>query len=116
MKCDKCEAVINEADAIKHLGKVLCEDCYMDVLSPSKTCDPWAVYTAKSMGENSSVLTAVQTEILKILKESGGLEAESLAEKINLTLSDLQREVATLRHMEKVKAAIKEDKKVICLW
>ena len=29
------------------------EDCYMDVLSPVRACDPWAVHSAKSFEKHS---------------------------------------------------------------
>ena len=41
--------------------KKLCDDCYMDALSPTKTCDPWAVYTAKSIQKR----IAVQFNLMK---------------------------------------------------
>ena len=53
-------------------GQVLCEDCYMDLLSPAKACDPWAVYSAKTFLKNDSSgpnLTPVQQRILEILQD-----------------------------------------------
>ena len=116
MKCDKCGCLIEQGEEALHLGQTLCEDCYMDVLSPAKTCDPWAVYSAKSMAAEDSALTNIQENILLILKETKGVEAEVLAKKLDLKPGDLQREIATLRHMEKLRAAMKNGKKVICLW
>ncbi len=116
MMCDVCGCQIKEGDEREHKGQILCEDCYMDVLSPAKICDPWAVYTAKSMSGNSIVLTKMQEDILGILKKTCGTELEELAKKLDISLSDLQREIATLRHMEKVKAMMKDGKKVFCLW
>ncbi len=116
MKCDRCGCQIDKGDEMEYMGQILCEDCYMDVLSPAKTCDPWAVYTAKSMDNDDSTLTKVQKNILAVLKETGGIELELLAKKLGIKWSDLQQEIATLRHMEKVKATMKDDKKVFCLW
>ncbi len=56
MKCDRCSAQIESGEEMEYLGQVLCEDCYMDVFSPAKACDPWAVYTAKSMRDDHSRL------------------------------------------------------------
>ena len=50
MKCDRCSAAVQEGEEREHHGEILCEDCYMDVLSPAKACDPWAVHSAKSFG------------------------------------------------------------------
>ena len=88
----------------------------MDALSPAKPCDPWAVYTAKSMSGESSKLTELQENILAVLKETNGVEPESLAGKLGLNLRDLEREIATLRHMEKIRAVKQGDKKIFRLW
>jgi predicted Rossmann fold nucleotide-binding protein DprA/Smf involved in DNA uptake len=116
MKCDHCGALIEGGQERAHAGQILCEDCYMDLLSPVKACDPWAVYAAQSMRDTAAPLTKVQNDILARLKESDGLELEILAEKLGLPLSELQREVAVLRHMEKVHAAMQGGRKVIRLW
>ena len=116
MKCDRCDGQIERGDETEYLGQKLCEDCYMEVLSPVKTCDPWAVYTAKSMSGDGSALTKLQENILAVLRETEGIEPEPLAKRLGLKLSDLQREMATLRHMEKIRASMEGDKKVFCLW
>ncbi|MFH1626379.1 MAG: hypothetical protein ABID54_14660, partial [Pseudomonadota bacterium] len=96
-----------------------CEDCYMDLLLPARPCDPWAVYNAKSFSTDGAVhtqITDTQAKILGILKETGGLEPEVLAKKLQMRFSDLEREIATLRHMEKVRGELREKKKFVCLW
>ena len=47
--CAKCGSAYDPAEAREHLGQMLCEDCYLDAMSPTKVCDPWAVHTAKSL-------------------------------------------------------------------
>lgn len=116
MECDKCKAHIESGEERENTGLILCEDCYIDALSPVKTCDPWAVYTAKSMSGKGVDLTKRQENILAVLKKANGIELEPLADKLDLKLSDLQREIATLRHMEKLKAAMEDGKKVFRLW
>jgi adenine-specific DNA methylase len=116
MNCDRCGCLIKQDQEMKYAGKLLCEDCYMDVLSPAKTCDPWAVYIAKSFSEKQSALTELQKDILRIAGETQGVELEALAQKLNIKTGDLEREIATLRHMEKIRAAMKDGRKVICLW
>ena len=66
MECNRCHAKIEPGDEKQHLGQTLCEDCYMDALSPVKTCDPWAVHSAKSFekyAESALTLTPIQSEI-----------------------------------------------------
>jgi hypothetical protein len=116
MNCDKCNAPIEHGDEREHAGQMLCEDCYMVALSPVKTCDPWAVYAAKSMSGNGSQLSRIQKTILAILKETKGIELKPLAKKLGLKPDEVQREIATLRHMEKLKAAMDGDRKVFRLW
>ena len=117
-KCERCGAIIPENDEREFHGKVICEDCYMIALSPAKTCDPWAAYCAKSFSEkNVSIpkITERQSSILQILKETDGLNQSELAERLKLSLSDLEREIATLHHMEKLKAEMRGGQKIICL-
>jgi len=119
MKCDKCDTEVSDGDEREHLGHTLCEDCYMDALSPVRTCDPWAVYSAKSFSKDGGVapeLTDIQSKILDILKETGGIEPEVLTKRLQMRLSDIERETATLRHMEKLRGELREKKKFICLW
>ncbi len=35
---------------------------------------------------------------------------------MGLTMEEFEREMAPLRHMEKVRAQLSEGRKVICLW
>ena len=118
MICDRCRQSIKKGEERKHHGQILCEDCYMDVLSPPRACDPWAVYTAKSLERNgvSPEVTEVQKKILRLLEETGGLEPALIAEKLQLKMPDLEKEIATLRHMEKVRGELRNGKKFVCLW
>jgi len=116
MQCEKCGALIKPGEMMEHNGRKLCEDCYIHALSPSRTCDPWAVYTAKSFSGRDAVFTPLQAKILKILEETGGVEPGALAEMLHMPLSEVEREFATLRHMEKARAKMQDGKKVICLW
>ena len=100
-------------------GQVLCEDCYMDLLSPAKACDPWSVYSAKTFLKNDSSglnLAPVQQKILEILQGEGPQERTTLCEMLQLKETDLERELATLRHMEKIRGELREGKKLIRLW
>ena len=121
MKCDVCRIDIPAGDERDHLGRTLCEDCYMDVMSPMKTCDPWAVHSAKSFEENmggTSTLNPIQREIVALLEKSGGLEPQELREKLDhkISMEELQREFSSLRHMEKVRAERREERLFWRLW
>ena len=119
MQCERCGAAIPENDEREFKGQVICEDCYMTVLSPAKACDPWAAYCAKSFSGKSGSqpsLTELQTKILQILEETGGVDQQELAQRLDLSVEDFERELAALRHMEKLRAEMRDGRKVICLW
>jgi hypothetical protein len=118
MKCSKCGAEISLGDERDFYGRTLCEDCYMDALSPTRTCDPWAVHSAKQLGEKTGGLhtNQIQDQILKVLADTGGIEPGDLARRLEITPSELEREVAALRHMEKLRAELREGRKYIVLW
>jgi hypothetical protein len=118
MKCDKCNAAIKPGEEREHFGKILCEECYMDALSPARTCDPWAVHSAKSLKEHTgrADLNEVQKKILQILEETGGIEPRLLAERLQIKPSDLEREIAALRHMEQVRGELRDGRKVLIRW
>ena len=118
MQCDKCKENIEAGEERGLHGQILCEDCYIDVLSPAKACDPWAVYSAKSSKEHNFniELTETQSKILQLLKDTGGEEPGIITERLQIKLSDLEREIATLRHMEKVRGELRDGKKFLRLW
>lgn len=119
MQCDRCNNKIESGEEREHLGQVFCEDCYMVVLSPSKACDPWAVHSAKSFERLQGgrvQLSDLQKGILDVLQETGGLEPAALADRMEMKLADLERELATLRHMEKTRAELRQGKKYVRLW
>ncbi|HAA02270.1 MAG TPA: hypothetical protein DCE18_02730 [Syntrophobacteraceae bacterium] len=121
MQCNQCRTTIEAGDEHQHHGRILCEDCYMDALSPAKSCDPWAVHAAKSLEKHSGgavTLTPVQTEILNVLDSNGSLEPAALLERLagRLTRAQLEREFAALRHMEKARAEKRGDQVVLRVW
>ena len=121
MNCDRCNKEIDSEEKREHLGQILCEDCYMEVLSPLKTCDPWAVHSAKTFEKfagDKKELTTLQKKILDVLAKAGPLKPESLLKKCDETLKfeDLKREFASLRHMEKVRAVKQGSDIVWRLW
>ena len=119
MKCERCGERIPAGDEMDHYGETLCEMCYMRALSPARACDPWAVRSAQTLSQlddEYATLSKTQTKILQILTETGGAAPEVVAQKLELSLVELEREFATLRHMEKLRAELREGKKVLCLW
>ena len=119
MECERCKNMIPEGDEMELHGRVLCEDCYMDLLSPAKACDPWAVHSAKTFLEKAGGevhLSPVQKRILETLQDEGPQEGKSLCERLQVKEADLERELAALRHMEKIRGELKNGKRLIRLW
>lgn len=121
MRCDECNATIDPNEVREHLGRKLCEDCFMVALSPMKTCDPWAVHSAKTYEKHAGddrPLTPLQEDILRILKAEGPIEPAVLQQKLDgdNTLDDLQRAFSSLRHMEKVRGEKRGDRVFWRLW
>jgi len=111
--CVKCDKKIEKQQSYEHQSKLFCEDCYMDILSPPKACDPWAVHSAQTFlkgKDKLSTLTPLQSKMVNYLKEKGEATAEEMIRNLNLTEEELRREFAVLRHMEVLRATKKGEK------
>jgi transcription initiation factor IIE alpha subunit len=109
MKCEKCGIEVSAEEKFEHSGHTLCEDCYLDIVTVPKTCDPWAVHSAKNTALISDSLTAEQQEILDLIKKNGPLTAEEICTELSINSNELQRNFATLRHMELARGFKKGD-------
>ena len=118
MKCDRCDKTMEPGEERVLHGQQVCEDCYMDLLSPTRPCDPWATLTAKSASQlagDEEYLTADQQAILEVLR-AGPISLEDLAQKTGLEMTKVERDLATLHHMEKVGAKMADGRKIFQLW
>jgi DNA-binding MarR family transcriptional regulator len=68
------------------------------------------------MDDAYSTLSPSQADVLRVLAETGGLEPAALAERLQIELPELERELATLRHMEKIRGEMRAGRKIIALW
>ena len=85
----------------------------MDILSPPKACDPWAVHSAQTFlkgKDKLATLAPLQLRLVNYLKQKGEATLEELIENLNLTEEELRREFAVLRHMEILKATKRGDR------
>lgn len=103
MKCQQCGAAMEPDEAREFDGKDICEDCYIDALTPAKSCDPWATYTASRL--DTQELSPGQEAILACIDQKGEATLEELLAYTGLDEKDLIREFASLRHMELASAA-----------
>jgi hypothetical protein len=117
--CARCDKKIEKHQCYEHQGKIFCEDCYMDILSPPKACDPWAVHSAQTFlkgKDKLSTLTPMQSKIIDYIREKGGATMEEMVENLHLTEEELRREFAVLRHMEVVGATKREGRILYILF
>lgn len=115
MKCQRCQCDISADESYSHLGETLCDDCYMDAVSPPKACDPWAVYLATRTRESSGLkgaegLTPFQKEVYELIKGKGKVTPAEVMASFNITQRALEDVVATLRHCEMVRGQKEGDK------
>jgi hypothetical protein len=119
IQCIKCGKKMQKQQSYEHQGNLFCEDCYMDVLSPPKACDPWAVHSAQTFlkgKDKLSTLTSLQRRIVDFIKQKGEATLDELMANLNLTEEELRREFAVLRHMEILRATKKDDKILYVLF
>jgi hypothetical protein len=91
----------------------------MDILSPPKACDPWAVHSAQTFlkgKDKLATLTPLQRSIVDCLQKKGEATLEELMKSLNLTEEVLRREFSVLRHMEILRATKREDKILYVLF
>lgn len=102
MICDRCRHKMPEIDSHQHLGLTLCDDCYIDAMSPTSCCNPWAVYTASRLEGQGETFSELQEKILAMVKKAGKVAEEDLMAATGLGLDDLRKEVIPLHHKKVV--------------
>jgi hypothetical protein len=115
MICEKCKADVPEEEMFQFGGQKYCEDCYIEIQSRPKPCDPGAVSAAKAARELQGQkgiegLNPNQKKIYNYLKENGDVRREELAKYMQLTPDELQGEFAVLRHCELARGFKKDNK------
>ena len=107
--CTRCGAGLQE-EPRGYFGEVLCEDCYVEAVSPVLTCDPWAVHCARSLKDlpGGLTLTARQQQLYELVKERGEVSFLAAASALGVSEDELRREFAVLRHLEMLRACKKD--------
>ena len=111
LTCERCQAEMEEDEVREYAGQKICEDCYLDALTPAKSCDPWATYTASRLPEQT--LNPVQDKIMTLIGRQGRATPGELMEATGLGWDDVLREIASLRHMEKIRGDRMPDNSVV---
>jgi hypothetical protein len=103
VNCEGCGIVLQESEANNHQGKILCEDCYFNLLYPPKVCDPIATGSTQSIRKQleqtgTEGLTELQKQIFAIAVEKVTISWEDLAKTAKISVKELEREFLVLRH------------------
>jgi hypothetical protein len=109
VRCERCGTNLQENQATSVQGKVLCEDCTFDLLNPPKACDLLAVSSTlsirKQLGQTGTEgLSEQQRQIYNVIVERGRISREELTALLKITPHELERQIATLRHCELIRA------------
>jgi hypothetical protein len=115
--CQRCGNAIEPGEEKERGAQVLCEDCFLEVLTPPKACDPWAVHLAKSEKDKVSFkLTSTQQQLYELVREKGEISFPEAAKALELTEEEVRREFATLRHLELLRAKKSHQEILITLF
>lgn len=121
VQCDRCGLALRDGEGYELHGKLLCEDCYMYVTDPPRTCDPTAVASAlsvrKQLGQSGvDGLTELQKKIYLLIAEKGKISKEELAAALKLTPAELESQFAVLRHCKLIRAFKEGSKIYLTKW
>jgi len=116
VKCQSCGEEISVEESYLVDGLRVCDDCYLDKSQRVIACNPLATYSAKQFQASDEIqakerLTDRQKVIFNFIKSKGKATVKELSEKFNLSKSEIENQIAILRHLELTKAK-KEDNKI----
>ena len=109
MKCQSCGSEISIENSYTINGLTICDDCYLEESHRVIACNPLAIYSAKRFQESDGIeakekLTELQKTIYEFIKSKGKATRQELVDKFNLSLSEIENQIAVLRHLELTKA------------
>ena len=108
MKCEQCGMEISQENSFTHQGKILCEECYMEIGAHARECDPWATYlathTRERMGQKGTEgLTDDQKAVYEFIKNQGKATREEVKKHFDFSEEDLDVQLMVLMHAELIK-------------
>jgi hypothetical protein len=109
MQCELCGGVLDKDQVNNFRGKVFCEDCCFDLLNPPKVCDPPAISSTltvrKHLGQvGTEGLSEMQKQIYAMVISKGKVSKDELSIMFKLTPLEIEKQFATLRHCELLRA------------
>lgn len=121
MECSRCAVSVADDDMYDYYGQKVCENCYMYLLNPPKSCDPTAVTAAvtsrKQAGQTGTEgLTALQQKICEIVSEKGKITRRDLCQQLDLPDTEIEAQLAVLRHCELIRGFKDKDLVYLTTW
>ena len=107
-RCSRCGTEVPEDEAYPYQGLTLCEDCYIDAISPDRECDPWASYLSAYERKGAGLkgvdgLSEVQKKVYQFIKNGGRVTREEVMAQFDLSAADLLPQLKVLMYAELVK-------------
>ncbi|HHT46587.1 MAG TPA: hypothetical protein GX004_04740 [Firmicutes bacterium] len=114
MQCQICGAKIAKDEVFTYGDKLLCEDCYIEMISTPKACNPMAVRSARLTREKlghkgTEGLLPIQKQIYEYIKANKEIPREEAAVHFQLSPPEMEKHFAVLRHCELARAFKKDD-------
>jgi hypothetical protein len=111
MQCDRCGTALAAEENVGRGGQTLCEDCLMDVLSPAKACDPWAVKLAKGAKDSGGTgeLKGLEKALYDLVLKRGRVPKDDLSSLLGVRPTEVNRAFSVLRHMELLRGERRAD-------
>ncbi|MFC1964022.1 hypothetical protein ACFLV1_01410 [Chloroflexota bacterium] len=106
MNCSRCGHEVPEGEGHAYEGKLLCDDCLMEIGLHPRECEPWATYIAdKERGgwKGTQGLTDRQKEVYNFIKAKGKTTREEVKAELKLSEAELDTQLTALMHSELIK-------------
>jgi DNA-directed RNA polymerase specialized sigma subunit len=113
MKCSRCGRNVTEEQSHVYQGKVMCDDCLMDIGLSVKDCDPWATYvdTRQRQGLNAAEgLSEMEKKVYEFVKRKGKATRKEVMKNLRLSEADLNAQLLPLMHSDLLKEHAEGDK------
>jgi hypothetical protein len=111
--CERCAAEVPADEVIVHGGREVCEDCAMNLMSPAKACDPWAVKMAtgsfETKGDAVATLRGLEKRLYELVESEGRVPWEDAPARLETTRERVERAASVLRHMELLRSSKRSD-------
>lgn len=114
IKCQSCGCEISKEDSYV-IGEItICDDCYIEKNHKVVTCNPLATYSAKKFeqidGKKAEErLNEKQKLIFNYIKSKGKVTPKELIDYFKMSKSELENQLAILRHLELTKGKKEND-------